>query len=116
MAAAEILALPEDFTSGCIQAGSAEAAEVDIYPPRLEHRRRCCVAIHRGAVAERFRIITVKHLFVEANLAGFGVETDGKKVMAIQRRGSQPDLAAHHYRRGPTTMRHLRFPFDVIGF
>ena len=30
-------------------------------------------SFYRGAVAERFRIVAVEHLFIEANLAGLGI-------------------------------------------
>ena len=114
MAAGQVVAFPEHLARARVQARRPKAAEVDIDPARLNHRRRRGVTIHRSAVAERFRVVAVKHFFVEANLAGFGIHTDGEEVMAILRRRGQPDLAAHHHRRGPAAIGNLRFPFDVV--
>ena len=98
MAAGQVVPFPEHLAGGGVQTRRAKAAEVDIDPARLDHRRRRGVTIHRGAVAERLRVVAVKHLFVEANLAGLGIHADGEEVMAILGRGGQPDLAAHHHR------------------
>ena len=58
----------------------------------------------------------MNQLFVEPNSTGFGIHADGEEIMAIFRRRGQPDLAAHHDRRGPAAMRNFRFPFHVVRF
>src|SRR5882762_5206632 len=116
MAAAKIITPPDRLSRFGIQTCRSEAAEVDIDPARLDRRRRRRVTVHRGTVAERLRIITVKHLFVESNLAGLSIHANGEEIVAILRCGRQPDLAAHHYGSGPTPVRNLRLPFDVVRF
>src|SRR5438132_45462 len=114
MATRQVVPFPEGLARAGVQARRPKAAEVDIDPGPLDHRRRRRVTIHRGTVAQRLWIVSVKHLFVEANLSGFCIHTDGEEVMAVLRRCRQPDLAAHHHRRGPTAIRDFRFPFDVV--
>ena len=68
MPAGQVGPLPERLARARVQAGRAKTAEVDIDPARLNHRRRRGVTVHGGAVAERFRVVAVKHLLVEADL------------------------------------------------
>src|SRR5271166_991330 len=114
MTAAQVVPFPEHLACARVQAGRAKTAKVDIDPTRLNYRRRRRVTVHRGPVAQRLRMITVKHPFVEANLAGFGIDTKGVEVMAILRRRGQPDLTPHHDRGGPTAIGDLRLPFDIV--
>src|SRR5882762_9682496 len=96
MPAPEVVPFPKHLARLCVQARGPKAAEMDINPARLEHRRRRRVTIHRSAIAERFRIIAVEYFFVEANRSGLGVQTDRKKVMAVLHRRRHPNLAVHH--------------------
>src|SRR5690349_10697320 len=112
MAATQVLPFPEDLEVPGVETRRPVTAKMDVNPTRLDHWRGRAVSI--DLVAERLRIVRVKQLFVEANLAGFGVHTNGKEVVAILRRRGQPDLAAHHHRGGPAAIRNLRFPFDVV--
>ena len=79
MAAAQIVPLPKHLARFRVQARGPETAKMDVNPARLNYRRWRGVAIHRSAVAERFRIIAVKDLFVEANLAGVALTQMAKK-------------------------------------
>ena len=114
MTARQVVPFPKNLARPGFQARRTGASEVDINPARLDEGRRRGVTIHRGTVAERLRVVGVKHLFVKPHFAGFGVHTDGKTIVAVFRRGGQPHLAAHHHRSGPAAMWNRRFPFDVV--
>ena len=114
MTARQVGALPKHLGRAGVEAGRAVAAKVDVDAPRFDDRRRRGVTVHRDRVAEGLRVVAVKHLLVEANRASLGIHADGEEVMAIHRRGGQPDLAAHHDRRGPAAKRNLGLPFDVV--
>src|SRR5437773_6785936 len=101
MPALQIIALPEHIRVLRVQTGRAESAEVDIDAARFDRGRRRRVTIHGGAIAERLRIIAVKHFLVETNLAGFGIGANGEEIMAIFGRRRHPNLAAHYDWRGP---------------
>src|ERR1043166_799305 len=104
MTAWQVASFPKHFACFSIEAGGAKAAEVNIDPARRNDRRRSGVTVHGSAVAERFGIVAVKDLLVKANLAGFGIDTDGEKVVAILGGSGQPDLAGHNYWSGPTAV------------
>src|SRR3954453_1016507 len=99
MAARQVGALPQNFGRGSVQASGAVAAEVNVNPAFLNHRRRCGVTIN--SIPEGLRVVTVKHLFVKENSSRFRIDTDSKKIMPILRGGSQPNLPAHHDGGGP---------------
>src|SRR5205823_3429081 len=110
MPALQVLAFPKDFAVARVQTGRTESAEVHINSARFDRRRRRRVTIHGGAIAERLRVITVKHFFVEADLAGLGIGANSKEIMAILGRRRHPNLAAHYDWRGPAATGNLCFP------
>src|SRR5437899_152852 len=56
----------------------------------------------------------MKHLFVEANLSGFGLHADDEEIVPVFSSGGQPNLAAHDHGRGPAAIRNRSFPLDIF--
>jgi len=93
--------------------GRAIAAEVNINPARPQSRRRRGVAV--DAVAERFRGVGVKEFFIDTNLAGVGVETEGVEIMAVFGGGGQAKSGRPSRRAWSSPRkRDFGFPFDVL--
>ena len=114
MAAGQVVALPQDVAGGGVETGGAVAAEVNVHAARLDRGRRRRVAV--DGVAEWLGIVAVKQFLVVHDFAGFGVDADGKELVAVFGRGGQPDLAVHDHRRGPAAVRNRRLPTDVFRF
>jgi hypothetical protein len=58
----------------------------------------------------------MKKLFVEAHFSSVSIQTQDEEVVAVFSGGGQPDLAVHHNRAGPATIRDGSLPFDVLRF
>ena len=114
MAAGEITPFPQRLSRGGVQTRRSKTAKVNIHASHLNHRRRRGVAIHRGAIAQRLRIVRVKQVFVKENLARLFVHADGVEIVALDRRSRHPNLSAHDHRGGPSAMRNLRLPLHIV--
>src|SRR3989442_10607035 len=114
MTAWQVVPFPRHFTCGRIQTRRAKAAEMDVDPTRLDHCRRCGVRIHRRSVAKRFRVIAVKHVFIETNFACFSIHTNREEIVTVFGSCGQPDPTVHHHWRRPTAIWNFRFPLDIV--
>src|SRR5438105_10094765 len=94
MTAAEVISFPNHLARFGVQASGSKAAKMHVNPSRLNHGRRGGIAVHRGAIADRFRVIAVKYTLVEPNLPCVRIQTDGEKVVSILPGCRQPHLIA----------------------
>ena len=100
------------FRGGRVQTGRPVAAKIHIDPPRLDHRRGRGVTVH--AVAQRLRLVGMKQFLIEPHLAALGIQAEDEEIVSVLRCRGQPDLAAHHHRRGPAAIRDRRLPLHVL--
>lgn len=89
---------------------------VNIHPTRLGHGGRRGVAVVLGAVAEGLGIVAVKEFLVGEDLPGGSIHAEHVVVLAIFRRGSQPDLVVDYDGRRQAEEREFRLPGHVFGF
>src|SRR5207253_4457368 len=99
---------PDYFAARRVEARRSVAAEMDVHPAELDHRRRRSVAVQR--IAERFGIVAVKELLRQPNLAVVEIDADGIEIVAIGGRGREPNLLVEHDRRGPAATRNRGLP------
>ena len=114
MATAKVRSLPKDFACVRVQAGRSVTAEMDINTARFDNRGRGGIGI--DIIPQWLGVIAVKELLVELDLAGLRINADPKIIMAVNRRGCQPDLRPENRRRRPPAIWYGRLPFDVLRF
>ena len=112
MPAGQIGPLPDRFPGGRVQTGRPVAAKIHIDPPRLDHRRGRGVTVH--AVAQRLRLVGMKQFPIEPHLAALGIQAEDEEIVSVLGGRGQPDLAAHHHRRGPAAIRDRRLPLHIL--
>ena len=111
--ALEIAALPDHLAGRRVDRGRAGRPERHVDAAGLDHRRR------RGVGVERVRELRrrdVEQLQVVQRLAGVLVERHREQLLAVRRRGRQPDLLAEDDRRRPGAAVDRHLPAHVLGF
>src|SRR5262245_39394853 len=91
MAAGQVGALPNRFAGFGVEAGGTVTAEVYVNAAGFNSGTGCGVTV--DVVAQRFRFVAMKNVFIEQNVPGLSVEADRVKIVAILGGGGDPDLA-----------------------
>ena len=86
----QVAPLPDCLECFRVQTGGPVAAKVNIDSARLNHRRRCGVAV--GRIAQRARLLVVKNFLIVKNLAAVPVHADDEHLLPVSRSGRQPYL------------------------
>jgi hypothetical protein len=82
MTAPEIVSLPQNVSCLSIQTRRSVTAEMDINPAWLDYGGGGGVSIY--VIAQGFRIVAMKELFVESNLAGLSFDANCKEIVPVQ--------------------------------
>src|SRR5438552_4991061 len=96
--ARQVASQPENFAGGGVYAAGAVAAEMDVEPAFLDHRRRAGVAVIRMAIC-RSRV--GEQLHVMDDFSRLPVHADSEEFLAVSAGSGHPNLIAPDNGRRP---------------